>query len=395
MPLSAGEFIERVIDNDLDAVRQAMSESPSLVAARDRLIGSTALHFAAHRGFTQMVRSLLDAGADVHALETASESAPLHWAAEGGHPAIARMLISRGAALESLDCWFRLSPLGWASVVTWAPPFHEDKPATASQLLAAGAELDAFTAVALGRGDDLRRLATADAGTLSRQLGFVAAAMQPLHVAVARRVGPMVTLLLDLGADIEARTAMGMTPLALALEDEDATMAGLLRGHGAPEDAAVALVEDNLGALGARLDEGDDPGLAQALLFAAVGSGRTAAVAMLVDRGADPNARIQQLVGEVPAEVTPLHIAAKKGHAAAVSALIAAGARPDAGSEDRLPTPLHLAAGDGRAEAVRVLLDAGASAGAEERLFGSTPSGWAAHSGHDELADLLRRAVPE
>jgi ankyrin repeat protein len=68
MPLSAGEFIERVIDNDLDAVRQAVSESPSLVAARDRLIGSTALHFAAHRGFTQMVRTLLDAGADVQAL---------------------------------------------------------------------------------------------------------------------------------------------------------------------------------------------------------------------------------------------------------------------------------------------------------------------------------------
>ncbi|HWM87636.1 MAG TPA: ankyrin repeat domain-containing protein, partial [Kofleriaceae bacterium] len=171
MPLSAGEFIERVIENDVEAVRRALAESPSLVAARDRLIGSTPLHFAAHRGFIPIVRALLDAGADVHALESASESAPLHWAAEGGHPAIARLIISRGASLEALDTWFRLSPLGWASVVTWAPPFHEDKPATAAALLAAGARLDAFTAVAMGRGEELRRLAEADPGALSRRLG--------------------------------------------------------------------------------------------------------------------------------------------------------------------------------------------------------------------------------
>jgi ankyrin repeat protein len=392
MPLSAGEFIERVIDNDVEAVRRALAESPSLVAARDRLIGSTPLHFAAHRGFTQIVRTLLDAGADVHALETASASAPLHWAAEGGHPAIARMLITRGAALERLDSWFALTPLGWASVVTWAPPFHEDKPATASLLLDAGARLDAFTAVALGRGDDLRRLAEADHGALSRRLGFVAAKMQPLHVAVARQVGPMVSLLLDLGADIDARTSLGMTPLALAIEDGDATTAGLLRSRGAAEDPSVALVEDNLSALGVRLDEKADAALAQALLFGAVSTGRTAAIALLVDRGADPNARVEQLVGEVPAEVTPLHVAAKKGHAAAVSALLAAGSKPDAGAEDRLPTPLHLAAGDGRAEAVRVLLGAGASAAAEEKLFGSTPAGWAIHGGHEQIAKLLRAA---
>ncbi len=392
MPLSAGEFIERVIDNDVEGVRRALAESPSLVAARDRLIGSTPLHFGAHRGFTQIVRTLLDAGADVQALETASASAPLHWAAEGGHPAIARMLTARGASLEPLDNWFRLTPLGWASVVTWAPPFHEDKPATASLLLAAGAQLDAFTAVALGRGDDLRKLAMADEGALARRLGFVAAKMQPLHVAVARRVGPMVSLLLDLGADIEARTSLGMTPLALAIEDGDATIAGLLRARGAAEDPSVAMVEDNLGALGARLDDRAEPALAQSLLFGAVSSGRTAAIALLVDRGADPNARVEQLVGEVPAEVTPLHVAAKKGHAAAVSALLAAGAKPDAGAEDRLPTPLHLAAGDGRVEAVRVLLGAGASAGAEERLFGSTPAGWAAHGGHEQIADMLRAA---
>jgi len=392
MPLSAGEFIERVIDNDVDGVRRALAESPSLVVARDRLIGSTPLHFAAHRGFNQMVRTLLDAGADVHALEAASESAALHWAAEGGHPAIARLLLARGAALETLDCWFRLSPLGWASVVTWAPPFHEDKPATAAHLLGAGAELDPFTAVALGRGEDLRQLVLTDASILSRRLGFVAAEMQPLHVAVARRVGPMVSLLLDLGADIEGRTALGMTPLALALEDGDATIAELLRGHGAADDPSVALVEDNLGALGARLQDQADPALPQALLFAAVSAGRTAAIALLVDRGADPNARVEQLVGEVPAEVTPLHVAARKGHAAAVSALLAAGSRPDAGAEDRLPTPLHLAAGDGRAEAVRVLLGAGASAGAEEKLFGSTPAGWASHGGHDHIAELLRSA---
>jgi ankyrin repeat protein len=394
MPLSAGEFIERIVENDLEGVRRALAQSPSLVTSRDRLIGSTPLHFAAHRGFTQIVRALLEGGADVHALEAASETSALHWAAEGGHTAIARMLVARGARLEPRDSWFRLTPLGWAAVVTWAPPFHDDKPGTAALLVDAGAQLDGFTAVALGRGEDLRQLAAADGDILKQRLGFVAAEMQPLHVAVARRVGPMVSLLLELGADLEARTRLGMTPLALALEEDDEAIAGLLRARGAADDAAVALVEDNLAALAARLDK-DDPSLAQSLLFAAVSAGRTAAIDLLVDRGADPNARIVQLVGEVPAEVTPLHIAARKGQAATVSALIAAGAQPDAGSEQHLPTALHLAAGDGRGEVVRVLLDAGASAGVEEHLFGSTPAGWAAHGGHEELAEMLRREAGE
>jgi len=395
MPLSSGEFFERVVDNDLEVVRRGLAESPSLVAARDRLLGSTPLHYAAHRGYGPIVRVLLDAGADVHALEEVSGTIPLHWAAEAGHTSVARMLLARGSDLDAIDTWFRLPPLGWAAVVIWAPQFHEDKPATATALLEAGARVDAFSAVVLGRTDELRQIVVADPGALARRLGFVGAEMQPLHVAVSRKLGSVVPLLLDLGADIDARTSLGMTALALALEDGDQDTASLLRARGAAEDAASAMAEHKLAALGARLDGQPDRRLAQALLFAAVGAGYTAAIDLLVGRGADPNARMKQLVGEVPCDLAPLHIAARRGHAATVSALIAAGAHPDAGNEDHLPAPLHLAAAEGRIEAAGALLSAGADPAARERLYDSTPAGWAAYGGHEELADLLARAERE
>lgn len=130
--MEAGEIFERIVCNDVAAVTDALHRDSSLAAARDPGLGSTPLHFAAHRGFAEIVTALLDAGADVRARETVNDSTPLHWAAEGGHPGIVRTLLARGADREAIDGWHGLSPLGWAVVVAWAPHFHEDRAATAS-----------------------------------------------------------------------------------------------------------------------------------------------------------------------------------------------------------------------------------------------------------------------
>ena len=66
------------------------------------------------------------------------------------------------------------------------------------------------------------------------------------------------------------------------------------------------------------------PAAADTPLHSAAGTGDTAALTALLDAGADPDA-LDSL-----GAYTPLHYAARYGHAAAISALLDAGADPNA-----------------------------------------------------------------
>jgi ankyrin repeat protein len=52
--------------------------------------------------------------------------------------------------------------------------------------------------------------------------------------------------------------------------------------------------------------------------------------------------------------------------------------------------PLHVAAETGNLDAVRILLAAGADPTASEDVYQSTAAGWAKHSGHTEVADVIQ-----
>lgn len=391
--MTPDELAERVNENDRDGVRQALAETPGL--ARERVfgaLGTTALICGAHRGFTEIVDMLLAAGADVHSREAASGSIALHWAAEGGHPRIVRTLVERGSELEARDLWYDLTPLGWATVVVWSPQYHEDRAATSVFLLDAGARLDVFSAIALRRPEAVRAISAAEPDALTRRLGPVADAMTPLHLAVAQRQPETAALLLDLGADLEARTASGLTPLALAMSDPaNSAVAALLRERGASDDVSAAVATADSEAVASHLAAGTvDRDLATALLFTAVRIGKAEPVELLVRHGADPNARSTRLILEVPTAATPLHVAAMYGRAGSARALLEAGAHPGAGAEDGIATPLHLAAGGGHVETVRTLLAGGADPAARDGSFGATPLGWAEHGNHAEVVELLR-----
>ncbi|HEV7728055.1 MAG TPA: ankyrin repeat domain-containing protein [Modestobacter sp.] len=178
-----------------------------------------------------------------------------------------------------------------------------------------------------------------------------------LHLAVAAGAPAVVEVLVAAGADLSAATEGGRTPLHVALQQAP-DLVGLLRGLGAPVDAASAAYLGDVDRLAGELDAGaqlTDPATEVDLLTWAASGGALASVHLLLDRGADPDAGA-------------LHAAAATGRPQVVERLLAAGADVDRRDRDTGRTALHEAvdaASDGDVPAVvRLLLAAGADVNA-------------------------------
>jgi ankyrin repeat protein len=141
-------------------------------------------------------------------------------------------------------------------------------------------------------------------------------------------------------------------------------VAGVLREAGAPEPR-LGSVDAFLGAVLAGQEVAVSPGtIAQAraerpgILVWAAATGRSRAVATLLDLGFDVDARGR---GDIPEEST-------------------------------WETALHHAAGNGDVALVRLLLARGADRRITDERFDATAAGWATHAGHLELATELLEA---
>lgn len=104
---------------------------------------------------------------------------------------------------------------------------------------------------------------------------------------------------------------------------------------------------------------------------------------VLIEAGADVNAK-------TVSGWTPLHLAARRGHAETCSVLLAAGADPNAKAKDG-DTPLHWAAERDYAEACSALLDRGADPLAVNS-DGKTPIELAREKGHSDVEEAIRPA---
>jgi len=117
-------------------------------------------------------------------------------------------------------------------------------------------------------------------------------------------------------------------------------------------------------------------------LHVAAAKGHADVARLLLEHGADVNAK------ESVHDATPLHVAAAMGHADVAKLLLEHRANVHAKYGDSDLTPLHIAALYGHVDVARLLLEHGADVNARDE-DDWTPLHWAAAKGHVDVARLL------
>ena len=226
---------------DVTRVTELLDAHPDILNLRGNLEGHTgrrsALHFAvAHE---EVVRLLLERGADPNIRDDGDNACPLHFVAENQNLAIMKLLVEHGADPIGAGDLHELEVIGWATAWDYVTVNSE----IVEYLLSHGARHNIFSAVAVGNADAVRTIVEGSPADLDKPMDRTNHRRRPLHLAVIKRQPGVLKALLDLGAQRDVEDAAGLTPLdQAALRDEQA-MVKMLIEHGAAVrlPAAVAL----------------------------------------------------------------------------------------------------------------------------------------------------------
>jgi ankyrin repeat protein len=337
---------------DLDALRAGLDAHPEWI---DALGGgfekATALHLAVLRNQHAAIRLLIARGADLNRRDFPDNAAPLHFAAVHGDMETIRLLVEAGADVDGNGDDHGVGVLGWATC------FVDVRQEVAAYLLAHGAKLNLWTAIALDRADELRAMVAKDRSLLSARMTRNQHRCTPLHHAARKNRPRIVQALLELGADPNARDATGATALTTASEvGADASIVAALSGAGLRPDLLTVV---NMGRYGE-------------------------AEAMLRD---DPSR-----IGPDGSDTIALHVAVSKRNLATIRWLLAHGIDVNAKRTmwDLNHAALHMTVESGAIEIARLLLDAGADPNVRDDRHHATALGWAEFFGRDEMAELIR-----
>lgn len=327
--------------------------------------GTTALMFAAQKGFTQIVERLLLAGADANVHRHQFGTTALMLAAGANRLAVVEQLLAQGVDVNATN---------------------EDGSTALMGATLAGAQ--EIVAVLLAAGADVRQIDTDEDNAL--------------NLAISYNYPHIVRQLIDAGADLHYRRSDGKTPLLLMSAPGDPMLSLLLTAGADPH--AVDLEGDSLLIIAA---ERGDTSLIQLLLAAGAAidlqnhEGWTALIAataarqieivqILLEAGADPHLPSQELE-------TALHLAAiAEGEASStggdgdlVGLLIKHGAKTDR-ITSLGDTPLVLATLHGHTAAVAAILAAHPDLDAHQQ--GATAFGLALLNRYSKIARLLLAA---
>lgn len=414
---------EAVQHGQLEAVKFLLQRSaqPDIASPQN---GMTALHWAASLGLPEMVRLLLDAGANVNA-DSSSQGTPLNAAATGRHGtqkflaslfnqfprdtklneptvgsdddyvSVLTILLTAKANLNAREPRFDRTPIFVA--------VNQGNFAAVDSLLVAGADLkatDRMGLTPLHAASELDATATVVSNIVTRLLKAGASLeardklfATPLHAAANAGNAVMMELLLNAGAHVNATGPNLCTPLQIAVMRGQRDIVKLLltrqpdlewrNSYGTTALLqAVQLQSKEIATLlldhGADLKVGSPDGVTA--LMVSAGLGDLAMMKLLFDRGADVNTVSQN-------GWTAFLIAAQEGKVEAAKLLLEHGAKFEV-AEMAGFTPLIIAARGGHLEMVKFLLDRGASIAARSKVA-FTALHEAADRGHAELVEFL------
>ena len=233
-----------------------------------------------------------------------------------------------------------------------------------------------------------------------------------LHLAAEQGNADILSFFLERGASINELNSRRYAPLHLAAwgDHEEAVLVLLLRGADAELTMGLGLTAEGVArrrnsAVATvfecfrdyRLNSPVNPrwgnGRMTLLHYLAL-RGYFFAADLLLDRGANPNARdMQRNNQDSSEEITPLHVAAVANRAEMVMLLCNRGAEVNARDINGL-TPLHYAVEAGNVDIVDCLLERAAdieAVGHVEGARGYTPLHVAAMEGHADVVELLLR----
>lgn len=396
---------DAIRSGDATLVAQLVSDGAELEAVSD-VTGFTPLIEAAVRGDPALVALLLDSGSEVDGFSRDGWSA-LHAAARMGNYDVVRLLLERGA-----------DPL--AATGDGATPL---------EVALSGRRVDPRIVTLLeaqGGGPTTLKAAVAagDAGAVRRMLEANRTAWRseeaPLMLRTAAENGDVDTLraLVEAGFDPSAAVPRQGTPLEAAARKDQVEAVRLLlevQPDLEPDDLSGLLygaVEANSAAVTAELLDRDValeqlPGKPYDPMELAFRYGDTETVEAFEERGFEAPIWAAARLGDVagieafggtsialnqarsPDGYTALGLAVESGGLPATEALLAAGADPNLLDDSfDARAPLHYAVQQGSAALVGVLLDAGASPNALTRS-GRTPLVEAATLGRVDVVEML------
>jgi ankyrin repeat protein len=334
--------------DDLETARLLIGAHARVDAATR--YGVTPLYLAAVNGSAAMIDALLKAGADPNSANPGGETA-LMTASRTGKLDAVKLLVDRGAPVNAAEGTRGQTALMWAVV--------ENHPDVVQLLLKSGADINARTKVVVPDGTTGKPEQTSgDIGAhgpglyRSRAVPTPSGAMTPLLYAARDGNLAMAKMLVEAGADVNLPAANGTGPAVTAIINNHIELALFLLDKGAEVNAADDFYKRT--PLYAAVERRNPDYTRDTPLPLADARDPMDLIKTLLDRGADPNIRVNTTPFRGFYQVsanwanfdgqTPFLRAALSGDITLMRLLLAHGADPSIGTFDGA-TPLMAAAG--------------------------------------------------
>ena len=334
---NARELIHAAAASNNTEVLTWLLKNRASIDAPDAL-GKTPLHYAVEYGAHDAIRLLLENGADP-LVRNSDIKTPLFIAAEKGDMAAADILLEVADVRRTLND-YRSFALGFTPLMAAVNGGHV---ALAEKLLDLGAYINdrdhksrhsLFIAAENGTPDMVRML-IARGADVAKALPHSDNGQTMVHKLGSAYYKEKLLLLVEAGADLDARDGYGSTPLNIVTEASDPVK-----------------------------------------------------VRTLLELGANPD--LPNNAGRRPLD-RAIEMSYYDGGFEVAAALLSARANPDLASAENITNaPLHTAARAGSVRAVKLLLDHGAAVDVQDRYTGATPWLMAVGANNSQICEMLR-----